>query len=892
MADTRDHRLPAGVSATMTRAYRLACAIVRVWAPLVPGSQRGEWRAEWESELWHQVADGNRDLGNARASLDLVWRASGALPHALWLLRNEWRLDMIVQDVTWALRTSLKRPAFTALVVGMLALGIGANTAMFTVVNSVLLQPLPYDHADALVAMNGSFSRNNEAAISAPDFLDYRAGNHVFSSFSGYQRDEAVLAGGDAPERVSSWRVTADFFRTLGVSPLRGRAFLPAEEAGPGHDVAVLSYGLWQRRFGGDEHVVGTTANLNGRPTEIVGVMPPLLDQTLQVDIWRPFEFHGQFSSTRRFHGMRGVARLNPGVTLAQAQAAMDVIARQLQATYPENATWTLRLRPYHELIVGGAERSLMILLGAVGLVLLIACGNVASLLLARATSRQAEIGIRAALGASRRRLIRQLLTESLVLAGAGGAIGFALAVALVRGIRIVGSGLVPRLAEVSISPTVLAFTIVLALGTGLVFGLAPALHTVRTDVAATFAALGRSSGGRGGVRVRDALVVAQVALSLVLLVGAGLLVRSLWELQHVPPGFDADHVLTAQLGLPAQRYQDRESQVRFWNSILGAVRALPGVSAASATTMLPMRGGGDTYYWRADKPPATSAERRTAMISVVDDDYFATMHIAMASGRVFGAPERNGGPNAIVLNKRLADQLFGGEDPIGKSLVVDFGTPFTGEVIGVVGDVRSFGPASGPTPTLYFSVAQPGGFEADYFNLVARTKGNPTAITGAVRTALAALDRDIPLIRPQLMQTVVSDATADTQLSAQLLGGFAIVALVLAVVGLYGVLAYAVAQRTRELGIRIAFGARQGQLFSMVVRRGMTIVTAGIGLGVVAAFGATRLMSTMLFQVRQSDPMVLGFVTVTLAVAGLVACIVPARRATRVDPIVALRGD
>jgi putative ABC transport system permease protein len=525
--------------------------------------------------------------------------------------------------------------------------------------------------------------------------------------------------------------------------------------------------------------------------------------------------------------------------------------------------------------------------------VLLIACGNVASLLLARATSRQAEIGIRSALGASRMRLIRQLLTESMTLAGAGGALGFLLALALVRGIRAVGAGLVPRLAEVTVSPEVAAFTIVVALATGLLFGLAPALHAARSDLAATFAGIGKGSSGKRSVRLRDGLVVAQVALSLMLLVGAGLLMRTLWELNHVKPGFDADHVLTAQIGLPEQRYADRESQVRVWTGVLDGVRAAPGVVSASATTMLPMAGGGDTYFWRADKPPATPKDRRNALISIVADDYFETMHIGMTSGRAFGAPERNPSGNAIILNKRLAGQLFtADENPIGKHLVVDFGTQFDGEIVGVSDDVRSNGPASNAPPTLYFPVRQPGGFGASYFTVVVRTKGDPSLASSAIRTTLAAIDRDIPLMRVQTMDNVVAMTTSDTRLAAQMLGGFAFLALALAVVGLYGVLTYAVSQRAKELGIRVAFGASRAQVFSMVLRRGMAIVGVGMAIGIAGAFGATRLMNGMLFQVGRTDPTVFVIVAATLAMAGFVACVVPARAATRVDPVAVLRGE
>ena len=854
----------------------------------------GEEMITFFEDAWAEARGRARVRLVARALRDVVLhgvleRTGGAAPPT----PGSWNMSGWIQDIRFALR-SLRRPAFTTLVVGMLAVGIGINTAMFTVVDSVLLRPLPYDHADRLVALNGSNSKNVNASISGPDFLDYRAGNRVFSSLAAYRTDEGVLTGGDAPERVSVLDVTADFLETLAVAPLHGRAFVSEEENGEGHDVAILSYGIWQRRFGGDAGVVGTTVQLSGRPTEIVGIMPAVLDRTLQVDLWRPLAFHTPSTSVRRFHNMRGVARLGPGVTLAQARSAMDVIAKRLQDAYPENATWKLRLRPYQDLVVGDGGRALLILFGAVGLVMLIVCGNVASLLLAGATARQGEIGIRTALGASRFRILRQLLTESLMLSVAGGAAGFALAVLLVRAIRAVGRGLVPRLAEVAIDPRVLGFAVSLALVTGLVFGLAPALRTARADVATSFAGLGRSSGSRHSVRVRDGLVVAQVALSLALLVGAGLLMRSLWALQDVPAGFDADHLFTAQMSMPAQRYPDRAGQVRFWTAMVDGVRALPGVQSASATTMLPLRGGGDTYFWRADAPPATPDDRHNALISLVADDYFETMRIPVVKGRSFGAPERAGGPNAIILNQRLADNLFAkGEDPIGKSLVVDFGTPFTGEIVGVVGDVRSYGPANNPPHTLYFPVWQASaGFGADYLSLVVRTEGDPAGVAGAVRGTLTSIDGDIPLMNPQPMQELVRDATSDARLAARLLGGFALIALVLAVVGLYGVLSYVVAQRTRELGVRVAFGARASQVAALVVRRGMTIVLLGIVVGAVAALATTRLMTSMLFQVGGTDPVVYGFVTATLLVAGLVACVVPAWRTTRVDPVVALRAD
>lgn len=634
-----EHGAAPRLSARAALLFRVSDAFVALAARIVPPDRRDDWRNEWSGELWHFLAARDVDSrGDARAvaglALSLAWRAGGALPHALWIRRTEWRLEMIAQDLSFAVRSALRRPAFALLVVATLGLGIGVNSAMFTIVNSVLIQPLPYPQAEQLVFMYGSFSRFDRAAISPPDFLDYRATSGVFSSFAAQRlAGDAVITGDGEPEQVSATDVTANYFSTLGVAPLRGRAFSPAEEEGGGQSVVILSYGLWQRRFGGEPAIIGKRVTVGGRTRQIVGVMPPVLDRTLDVQLWTPLEFHTPPTSARRFHFLRAIGRLQPGVSIARAQAAMDVVAKQLEAAYPDNKTRKLRLLPYRDVVVGDVGRALLVLLAAVGVVLLIACGNVASLLLARASARQGEIAIRTALGASRTRLVRQPLTESLVLAACGGVAGLALAELLVRALRVVGAGILPRLAEVGIDTTVLLFTLGLSLFTGLVFGVAPALHAVRDNLAASFASLGRGSSPRTTVRARDALVVAQVALSLMLLVGAGLLLRSLWKLEHVPPGFDPSKVLTGQLSLPVQKYADDGARQRFWQELSDRMRALPGVRSASMTTMLPLRGGGDTYYWIDGQQPASGADRRTALINIAGDDYFETMRIPIVRG-------------------------------------------------------------------------------------------------------------------------------------------------------------------------------------------------------------------------------------------------------------------
>jgi putative ABC transport system permease protein len=797
---------------------------------------------------------------------------------------------MILPDLLYAWRTIRKRPGFALLVSGTLALGIGANTAMFSVVNAVLIRPLPYPEPDQLVFMYGSFAKNPRAAMSPPDYLDYRAQNTVLSSFAARGiGGEAVLTGDGPPERVAASNITANFFETLGVAPLHGRLFRPDEEQGAGHDVAILSHGLWQRRFGGDPAIVGKTVTIDARATEIVGILPRRLDHSLDFELWQPLEFGTPSTSIRRFHNLRGVGRLAPGVTLAQAQANFDGIAARLAAAYPENETWSLRLLPYRDVVVGDLGQALVILLAAVGLVLLIACGNVANLQLARATARHGEILLRSALGASRMRLIRQLMTESLLLATIGGALGLVLAAGLVRVIRLAATSVLPRMAEVEIDPTVLGFTVVVSLATGLVFGLAPALHTVRRNVTATLVSLGRGSGKSGG---RDLLVAMQVAVSTILLVGSGLLTKSLVELGRVETGFDPTSVLTANVALPEARYPDRAARERFWLEATERLGAIPGVAVASATSSLPLLGGSDTNYWLEGQPPTSEAERRNAMVVSVSDDYFRALGIPVDEGRTFAASERAGGPPALIVSRGLAARLFPGERAIGRRLVVDFGRPFTADIIGVVGDVRAFG-AAGPTPDIiYFSAYQPAGFGISWVNLVIRATGDPASIAQSVRNTVTAIDRDLALEDLQTMSAVVGSSTAHQRFSTRLLAAFSVIAVVLAVIGLYGVLAFAVSQRSIEIGIRLALGAEKAAVFGMVVRRGLGVVGAGIGLGLVGAMLTSRFLQAQLYQVEPTDPLVYGFVAALLAVVGLAASVIPARRATRVDPVVALRGQ
>ena len=882
----------AELSRDARAVYERCMRMVRAACVLVPERRRDEWIREWQGELWYRASllDGSRS-GDPHSARRLVVRTLGAFPHAFWVLTDEMRIDPMLQDLKYALRGLLKRPAFAALVIATLALGIGANTAMFSIVHSVLLSPLPYERPDELVYMYGAFRQGNQAMVSPPDYLDYRDRNSVFSSLAGRTvYGTAVITGSDEPERVQSSIATANFFSTLGIKPYRGRAFLPEEEQGD-HAVAILSYGLWQRRYAGDARIIGTTIPIDGRPHTVIGIMPPVLDRTMDVQIWRPIPFNTDGTSVRRFHYLRLVGRLKPGVTIVQAQRHMDGIARDLAAQYPENESWRLNLVPYREVVIGGVGPVLLVLLGAVGVVLLIACGNVASLLLARASARSGEMAVRTALGAGRGRLVRQLLTESLLLGVAAGVAGLVLGHYLLVAVRAVGDGMLPRLAEVEIDGTVLAFTFGVSLLTSLVFGAAPALHAARADVAAMMKSLGKASSTRSGVSTRDALVVTQVALSFVLLVGAGLLMRSLWRLQNVETGFDASGLVAASVQLPPTKYKTRDAEVRFWDQLFERVRAIPGVESVAATTLFPLRGGGDTYFYIDGQPPATDADKMNATVSNVTEDYFTTMRIPLITGRAFNAADRGDGTGVMIVSNALARRLFPGASAIGKRLVVDFGKPFVGEIVGVVGDVRIYGQANDAPEMMYFAGRQPNaGWGMGFGNLATRVRGDPDAIAQQLRAAVRSLDPDVPLSATQSVESILYDSVSAPRFRTQLLVGFAAVALVLAVIGLYGMLAYSVTQRTREMGIRMALGARPVAVFRLVVRQGMGLVVVGVVLGVAGAFAATRLLRAQLFGVEPTDPAVFVFVAITLTLAGLAACVVPARRATKADPITALR--
>lgn len=804
-------------------------------------------------------------------------------------------MDTLWHDLRYGVRMLAKNPGFTTVAVLALALGIGANTAVFSVVNAVLLRPLPLTEPDRLVWMWGDGIRqqgNGRGSISPPDFLDFREQNQSFERLAAFQNSPFNLTGAGEPERVNGVRVSAGFFETLGVRPMHGRTFVTEEEQDGRGQVAVIGYGLWQRRFGGDPSLVGKTISLNGNSFTVIGILPLGFQFPRdEVELWAPITFRVQPTSVRRFHFLRPIARLKPGVSLAQAQAEINAITVRLEQQYPDsNTNYGARLVLLPEQIVGDLRPTLWMLVAAVAFVLLIACANVANLLLARAATRQKEIAIRSALGAGRWRVVRQLLTESVALGLGGGLLGFLIAWWGVKLLVALGPSNIPRLREVTVDGRVLGFTLAVSLLTGMLFGLVPALQASRSGLGETLKEGSRGSTGLSGRLVRGALVVSEIALALVLLVGAGLMLKSFLRLTQIDPGFQAVNTLTMQIGLTQARYADAPPRAAFFQQLLPRLAALPGVRHTGAVSQLPMSGqNNDTWFTVEGRPAVSAGDRLGANQRVVSPDYFRALGIPLIKGRYFTERDTTTAPNAIIISQTFASQVFPNEDPIGKRLTVDFGQPWTGEIVGIVGAIRHAGLSIEPWREMYFPHAQTpvGGM-----NLVVRAAGDPTILASAIKSEVQALDKDLPLYNVRTMETVVSDTVAQPRFRALLLGIFAAVALILAAVGIYGVMSYYVTQRTHEIGIRMALGAQRRDVLRLVVGQGMVLAVSGVGIGLAAAFALTRWIATLLYQVRATDPMTFAVISLLLAFVALLACYLPARRATKVDPMVALRYE
>src|SRR5256884_577373 len=816
-------------------------------------------------------------------------------------------------DLKFAFRQLLKNPGFTAVAVLTLALGIGANTAIFSVVNAVLLRPLPYQESERLVWLSERGPNFPTMSISYPNFSDWRAQQTVFEHIGVYNWGSYTLTGKGQPHRLTGVRISADGFAALRAQPAIGRLFDNDEDKPGAPSVAVLSHALWADRFGGDAGAVNQSITLDGRPYTVIGVMPVGFDFPSRTDLWLPvgpLSNEESWKSRGNHPGLLGVARLKPGVTLEQARAAMETIAVRLEQQYPDsNKNNRVRIERLIDNYVDNVRPALWTLLGAVGLVLLIACANVANLLLARAAARQKEMAVRAALGAGRWRIVRQLLTESVLLALGGGAFGLLLASGGVRLILALSRDAIPRAAEVGLDAGVLAFTAGIAVLTGILFGLAPAWQGSRADLQDTLKDTTRGTTG-GRARLRQGLVVAEVALTLVMLTGAGLLLRSFHRLQQVNPGFSHERVLSFRLDLPEKKYGKEESQINFYRNLLDRLRALPGAQAVSVTSRLPF-GGNDwqTSFVIEGQPEPPPHERPSMEVHLVSPDYFRAMGIPLLHGRSFTEQDDRGhlrgrdlssftdgerwmsGLNTIIVDEEFARRHWPNEDAIGKRVRLPWGEkgPML-TVVGVVGRVKlnQLNEQGGFVQAYLPFLQGPSGGMA----VVIKTTQAPEALITAARQQVQALDPEQPIYDVRTLAEMRDNSIAPQRLNLTLLAVFAGVALTLAVIGLYGVLAYAVAQRQREIGVRMALGAQRRDVLGLVLGHGMRLTMIGVILGLTGAFALTRVLEGLLFETKPFDPATFLSVTVILVGVALLACWLPARRAARVQPMAALRHE
>jgi putative ABC transport system permease protein len=763
----------------------------------------------------------------------------------------------------------------------------------------VLLRPLPYQNSERLVWIwetNPASDIKTEPA-SMPNFNDWRTQNQSFEGIAGFTNAAMTLTGeGNEPERIPGMLVTASFFPVLGTQPFMGRSIREEENGEKGARVVILSYGLWQRRFGGDPGIVGKTVTISSSPYEVIGVMPqgfknPAPAERKPAEMWIPLAMRFE-PELRRSDFMDVVARLKPNVTLEQARAEMKTITSRLEQQYPDtNTGWSTLVIPLQERIVGDVRPAIWVIVGVVGFLLLIACANVANLLLARSAARQQEIAVRRALGAGRMRLVRQFLTESVLLALAGGVLGALIAMWGVELLVRLSPGNIPRLDEVRLNWQVLLFTLGVSILTGVIFGLIPALHSTNPNLTESLKEGGRSSTeGLRGARLRNSLVVAEIAIALVLLVGAGLMIKSFMRLQGVDPGFKPERILALDLSMPAAKYKEPAQNVAFMEQLVSRVERLPGVEKAAATAALPFTGGAVLAFTVEGRPDPPPSQEPDAEYRVVTPQYFDTMGISLVRGSLFTEQHANGTPAVAIINETLARKHFPGEDPIGKR--INLGNPQTSPwrtIIGIVRDVHQKALDEAPYPQMYAPYAQS---PRASMTLVARTSSDPSAIVPAIRNELAALDKDQPLYNVRTMEQVMSESIARQRFSMLLIAVFAGVGLVLASVGIYGVMSYAVAQRTHEIGVRMALGASAGDVLKMVVRQGMVMALIGTGLGLIAAFLLSRVIASLLFDVSATDPLTYLLISALLIGVALLACLIPARRATRVDPMVALRYE
>jgi putative ABC transport system permease protein len=802
-------------------------------------------------------------------------------------------LTSILRDLQYALRTLGRNPGFACVSVLALGLGIGANSAIFTVVNSVLLQPLHFEKPQQLVVVQ---ERNLKAgfpefSLSPGNYLDFRDHNHSFSGITAFGGQGLNLAGGTQPERLSGARVTTDFFQVLGRTPMLGRTFTAQEGQLGSQNVAILSYGVWQRRFAGSREALGQTLKMNEEVYTVVGVMPADFEFPGRTEIWTPMAMTSQNWQQRGGHYLGGVGRLKDGATLAGARADLNTIAARAEQQFPgSNLGWDTTMQTLQEATVGKVRPAMMTLTAAVGFVLLIACVNLANLLLSRSTARRREMGIRSSLGVGRARLIRQLLTESVLLGLLGAVFGLALAWAGTRLLVNVNPNILPRARNIALDARALGFTAAIAVLTGLLFGLAPALHMAKTDLTAAL-----RDGGRGNAigfrrnRLRSVLVVGEVALALVLLSGAGLLMRSFYRLQSMDPGFDPHGLLTFRTNLPSAKYKSDEQQAAFYRRALERIRAIPGVSVAGAAQIFPLSG--DDYilsFTQIGKPPLPPGNQPSAAYYSATPGYFGSLRIPLKAGRDFTEHDDAGAPPVAIISESMARQFYRNENPLGQRIQVSNESK-PAEIVGVAGDVRDQELESKGRPAVYEPAAQIP-FGAMYFGV--RTEADPAGLISSVRTVMRDLDSELPLDAVGTVDALVSTSLSQRRFAMLLMAIFAALALVLAMVGIYGVISYSVTQATQEIGIRMALGAGRVQVLRLVFGYAGLLLAAGLLVGIGAALGTGHMLSTQLFEVKSTDPVTLTAVALVLLSTGLTACMIPAWRAMRVDPLVALRNE
>jgi len=888
-----------------SRKYGLAkphLRLIRIIGVIVPRRLRADWRQEWEAELRSREALlAEWDKLNWKTKLDLLRRSLGAFWDALFLQPGRLE-DEMFQDLRFGLRMLWKNPGFTAIAVFTLALGIGANTAIFSVVNGVLLKPLPYPEPERLARVFQSVTNFPKAPMSPADFRDYREQNTTFESLAGYFRQDLELAQEERAERLMGMRASSGYFRTLGFQPRLGREFTREEEIPDESAVVILSHSLWQRRFDGDPKIVGKTIRLSGKSFTVVGVAPAGLQHVgggyrplphgESVDIWWPMRL-----GPNRPRGaliVNVIGRLKLGVTRQQAEAEFDLIAARLAEQYPGPYRKAKTLtQPLREEIVEGSQRTLLLLLAAVFFILLIACVNVANLTLARAATREREIAVRVALGAGRARIVRQLLIESLTLAAMGGLLGLLLAKLAINALVRLGPEQIPRLQMISLDGRILGFTLLISLLTGLLFGMAPALQSLKLNLNESLKEGGRAaSGGRRQRRTRGALVVAEVALALALLLGAGLLMRSFLKLQQTDPGFNPSGVLTMSIVLPGARYAYGEPQISFLQRLVERVSALPGVRSAGVTSDLPWTGYQNEAGLKVEGKTFPPDQMAQAQYHFISADYMRTIGAPLLSGCWFDPRDTRKSSPVILINQAMARKYWPGEDAVGKRIT--FGDSAGKDedwmqVVGVIGDVKDYPNSAKAEPAFYWPVTQQPYPE---MSLAIRADKDPLSLVETVRREVRALDREMPISEVKMLETVAAAAVAGRRFMLLLVSSFALTALALATIGIYGVTSYLVTHRTHEIGIRIALGANSFDVLKLALRQGMALALAGVGAGLAMAFAATRLMANLLYGVGATDPATFVAVPVFLIGVALAACYLPARSATKVDPMVALRSE